>query len=242
MKKYLLNPICQAVGILSIVTSPVIAQVGKPEMKKERMHESGMYMSKLTKLIAMIHPVGESGVNGSVSFEKVSGGVKVTANVFGLEPNSKHGFHVHEFGDLGSADATSAGGHFNPEGHDHGLPDKEMRHAGDLGNLEADGEGKATLEMTVNNLKLGAEPHGILGRAVIIHQKEDDGGQPTGNAGDRIGAGIIGISKDGVPMKGKMDGKDNKGAEPEAEAADNNVETEINGAVETPAVEPEDAE
>lgn len=198
MKKHLLNPICQAVGILSLAASPVFAQDAKPEMKKESMPETHGEMAKHTKLIALINPVGDSNVKGTVVFEKVADGVKVTAEVGGLEPNSKHGFHIHEFGDLGAADATSAGGHFNPEGHDHALPDKEPRHAGDLGNLEADAEGVAKFEITVGNITLGYGKHGILGRAVIIHEKMDDGGQPTGNAGDRIGAGVIGISKDSM--------------------------------------------
>lgn len=48
---------------------------------------------------------------------------------------------------------------------------------------------------------------------MIVHAKEDDGGQPTGNAGDRIAAGVIGISKDamakpGMEKKGKAMKKD----------------------------------
>jgi Cu-Zn family superoxide dismutase len=217
MKKQLLNPICQAVGILSIVASPVIAQEAGSD-RKPRMQEKGMHdkMQKFTKLIAMIHPVGESGVNGSVSFEKVADGVKVTANVRGLEPNGKHGFHVHEFGDLGSTDASSAGSHFNPGGHEHGLPDKEMRHAGDFGNLEADGDGNASMELTVKNLKLGSGPKGILGRAVIVHADEDDGSQPTGASGDRIAAGVIGISKDGMPEGKDADDRNGTDANPGA--------------------------
>ena len=148
MKKHLLNHICQAVGILSIVASPVIAQEADAGVKTTHGNEKPMHekMPGFTKLIAMIHPVGESGVNGSVSFEKMAEGVEVTANVHGLEPNTKHGFHIHEFGDLGSGDATSAGDHFNPESHGHALPEKEMRHAGDLGNLEADGDGNEEVD------------------------------------------------------------------------------------------------
>lgn len=52
-------------------------------------------------------------------------------------------------------------------------------------------------------LRVDAGMHGILGRAVIIHAKEDDGGQSTGNAGDRIGAGGIGISKDAMAKDGE---------------------------------------
>jgi Cu-Zn family superoxide dismutase len=38
--------------------------------------------------------------------------------------------------------------------------------------------------------------HSILGRGVIIHAGEDDQrSQPTGNAGARVGYGVIGIAK-----------------------------------------------
>ncbi|MBB5351706.1 Cu-Zn family superoxide dismutase [Haloferula luteola] len=146
------------------------------------------------ELIAAIQPASGSNVKGSVLFKKVSGGVEITARIGGLEPNSKHGIHIHEFGDITATDATSAGGHFNPEHHDHALPETAERHAGDLGNLVADEDGNATLSLTVENLSLTRGDHPIVGRAVIIHEKVDDGGQPTGNAGARIGAGVIGVS------------------------------------------------
>ena len=154
---------------------------------------------EIGKLIAIINPVGKSNVRGSVVFETTATGVRVTAKIGGLSPNSTHAFHIHEFGDLGSEDATSAGGHFNPEGHAHAMPDQPQRHAGDLGNLQADADGNATQVITVQNVTLGSGKNGILGRAVIVHEKQDDGGQPSGNAGSRIGAGVIGISKDAQP-------------------------------------------
>jgi Cu-Zn family superoxide dismutase len=91
----------------------------------------------------------------------------------------------------------SAGGHYNPENHQHGLPETEMRHAGDLGNLEADSEGKATLERTVSNISIAGMKNPIIGRGVIVHAKVDDGGQPVGNAGGRIGCGVIGVANPG---------------------------------------------
>ena len=92
-------------------------------------------------------------------------------------------------------DGASAGGHYNPEGHEHALPEKAMRHAGDLGNLTADAMGKARLELTVDNISVAGPKNPILGRGVIIHEKVDDGGQPTGNAGGRIACGVIGVVK-----------------------------------------------
>lgn len=199
----------KSLGLIALSLSPLAAQdAEKMEKKMDKHSEMRRGGQNLSKLVAVINPVGDSNVKGTVVFERMGDGVKVTANVGGFEPNTKHGFHIHEFGDLGSPDATSAGGHFNPDGHDHALEDAEVRHNGDLGNLTADGDGHATLTLTVKNIKLGAGKMGILGRAVIIHAKEDDGGQPTGNAGDRIAAGVIGISKDA--MSGHMPGKKNK--------------------------------
>lgn len=148
------------------------------------------------RLVAAIRPVGDSQVRGTVLFEKTADGVQITARIGGLNPSSRHGIHIHEFGDLGSADATSAGGHFNPDNHPHGTPTEQKRHAGDLGNLLADEKGNAVMELRVDNLTFDLGSHGIIGRAVIVHEKIDSGAQPTGDAGSRIGAGVIGISKD----------------------------------------------
>jgi Cu-Zn family superoxide dismutase len=136
-------------------------------------------------------------VKGTITFRQTEGGVAVTANVTGLEPNSKHGFHVHEFGDPSSDDGSAMGGHYNPEGHAHALPasgDAE-RHAGDFGNLEADADGNATFNMTFENISLAGKKNPILGRGLIVHEKPDDGGQPTGNAGGRIAQAVIGVAK-----------------------------------------------
>lgn len=152
--------------------------------------------SGITRLVAMIYPVGSGTVKGSVVFQKTADGIMVTAKIGGLKPESTHGFHIHEFGDLGSADGSSAGDHFNPSGHDHALPDAPQRHAGDMGNLHADASGNAGLTILLKGITLEGGRDGILGRSVIVHEKADDGGQPSGNAGARIGGGVIGISKD----------------------------------------------
>ena len=177
--------------LLGVATPALHAQEPTPPQRPS--HTSS---AELKKLVAIIRPMGNSNVRGSVEFEKVDDGILITAKVGGLTPNANHAIHIHEFGDLGSDDGTSAGDHFNPEGHPHAIPDDSNRHAGDLGNLQADGGGNAVLTLVVNNITLDSGKSGILGRAVVVHAKADDGGQPSGNAGDRIGAGVIGISKD----------------------------------------------
>lgn len=147
-----------------------------------------------TKAVAVLHPTAGSNVAGTVTFTATGDEVKVVADLTGLTPG-KHGFHIHEFGDCSSPDAKSAGGHFNPGSHQHGAPDSADRHAGDLGNIEADASGKAHLEVSDKMMKLGGNDS-IVGHAVIVHEKADDlKTQPTGDAGGRVACGVIGVAK-----------------------------------------------
>jgi Cu-Zn family superoxide dismutase len=142
------------------------------------------------KLRCDLQPTAGNTVSGWISFAPMADHVHVTAEVKGLAPG-KHGFHVHEKGDCSSGDGKSAGGHFNPAGAPHAGPDAEKRHAGDLGNLEADEAGVAKHDRMDMVLRLSGEDS-ILGRAVIVHAGEDDfTTQPTGAAGARVACGVI---------------------------------------------------
>jgi Cu-Zn family superoxide dismutase len=144
--------------------------------------------------IAVVQPASGSSVHGTVTFEATEKGMHIVANIEGLTPG-KHGFHVHEFGDCSAADASSAGGHFNPEHKSHGGMMDMERHAGDLGNLTADATGKAQLDW-VNPMMSFSGPHSIIGRAVVVHANEDDlKTQPAGNSGLRLACGVIGLAK-----------------------------------------------
>ncbi len=136
-----------------------------------------------------------SKLGGKATFSEVDGGVKVIIQVTGAPPG-KVATHVHETGDCSAPDAKSAGGHFNPGQHAHALPPAGERHLGDLGNIDVGADGTGSLEIVVKgaNLKPG-DPSSYLGRAIIVHEKLDDGGQPTGNAGGRIGCGVIAAPK-----------------------------------------------
>lgn len=120
---------------------------------------------------------------------------RITAAIAGLT-GSAHGFHVHTYGDLSTADGTSTGGHFtDPAGSEipHGLPNDEERHWGDFGSLEVDpSSGIAEYDRVDNVIRLGA----VLGRAITIHEGQDQGSaeQPSGNSGSRVGFCVIGYS------------------------------------------------
>ena len=161
-------------------------------------HEGHMQMAKsdsgISRAVAVLSPTDGNNVSGIVTFNKVDGGVKVVAHIEGLTPG-KHGFHIHEYGDCGSPDATSAGGHFNPGGNRHGAPEDNNRHAGDIGNITADSSGAAHLEWIDPDMTMDG-PNSIIGRGVIVHVNEDDlKTQPTGNAGARVACGVIGVAK-----------------------------------------------
>jgi superoxide dismutase, Cu-Zn family len=152
----------------------------------------------VTDAVAVVAPTQGQAVRGTVRFHRQGDGVRVTGELTGLTPNAKHGFHVHEFGDCSAPDGASAGGHFAPEGHPHGAPDPAQHHAGDLGNVEADAAGRATVDVTVPGLTLATGDRALVGRTLIVHAQPDDlTTQPTGNSGARVGCGVIGVAKPG---------------------------------------------
>ncbi len=178
--------------ILAIIASSLlIIATYKATAQDHSMHQDA---KDVHKVICILHPTEGNDVTGSVTFIQTHEGVKVIAELSGLSEGD-HGFHIHEFGDCSAADGTSAGGHFNPEGHHHAGPESPEKHSGDLGNIRANAEGHAYLELLTSQLMLNG-PNSIVGRSVVVHADADDlQSQPTGNAGARIACGVIGIAK-----------------------------------------------
>ena len=140
--------------------------------------------------VAELKSANTTDVVGSVQFIPHADGIRIVGHVMNLTPG-KHGIHVHEKGDLSAPDFSSAGGHYNPTNEPHAGPDAERRHMGDLGNITAESDGTAKIDMVDKRIKLEGS-NSILGRALIVHSGPDDfTSQPSGNSGDRVAGGII---------------------------------------------------
>jgi len=148
----------------------------------------------VTQAEAVLSPTEGSTANGRVYFRSTDGGVEVRVEIAGLQPNSEHGFHIHEKGDCSATDGTSAGGHYAPHGNPHGLPPDPKRHAGDMGNVVADDTGRVSRTETFDTFSLDGTDS-VVGRAVILHAERDTGAQPTGAAGARLACGVINALK-----------------------------------------------
>ena len=173
-------------AIQQVTPCPVTRSSGCQCDRLERINEA----EETIKAIAQLeHTVGD--VQGAVKFKQKPGQPTIIKGIVkGLTPG-KHGFHIHEFGDL-SKGCESAGGHYNPDSVEHGS--LEQGHVGDLGNIIADKSGTARFQIKAERVELS----NVVGRAIVIHADEDDLGKggdeeslKTGNAGERVGCGVI---------------------------------------------------
>jgi len=169
-------------ALLTANATPVAAEPGTP---------GPAAAGNSKKARATIEARSGSKITGTATFEEMRDDVHVTVEIAGATPG-EHGVHIHEKGDCSALDASSAGPHFNPAGHAHGAPGAPMHHAGDFGNITIGPDGKGTLSLMSHDINLKGGPKSVRGRAIVIHEKPDDlKGQPAGNAGARIGCGVI---------------------------------------------------
>lgn len=163
--------------------------------------QAGEMAEEISLATAVISPTQGNETAGVVTFTQTEEGVRVEATISGLDAEARHGFHIHQYGDCRAPDGTSAAGHFNPEGVEHGAPTDDIRHVGDLGNLPSNAEGSADVDFVDSHLQLNG-PNSILGRGVIIHAGTDDfESQPTGDAGSRLACGVIGVANPDVTVE-----------------------------------------
>lgn len=149
--------------------------------------------NKTNALSITLEPKSNSTVTGTATFIEKNGVVTFEAKLSGLKPGV-HGIHIHEKADCSAADASSAGGHWNPTFKKHGKWTDAEHHKGDIGNITADEKGNATITLKTDEWCIGCgdATKDILGKGLIVHQNADDfTTQPTGNAGGRIACSAI---------------------------------------------------
>lgn len=186
------------VGLLAFVADapndePTTASAPQSEPSTVDADGSEPATTKRQNAVCILRPVGASGVSGALHLVERGGKIEIRGEIRGLTPG-KHGFHIHEFGDLSDSEkGKSAGGHFNPTNQPHGDRVDEHRHVGDLGNIEAAKDGKAIVEIRDSAIKFSGG-HSVIGRSIVIHAAADKFTQPAGDAGARVAIGVIGIA------------------------------------------------
>jgi len=183
------------VGVLSAVCVAIIVAVVVTTVSGAPTDE------KAKALVVFNIGVDKSGIQGflELSQDTPTSPVKINGTLSGLTPQGNHGFHIHESGDIREG-CTSTRGHFNPKKVTHGAPVDSVRHVGDLGNVVADANGMAAIDITDSVISLQGT-NCVLGRAFVVHAKADDLGKggnedslKTGNAGGRLDCGIIAVA------------------------------------------------
>lgn len=176
---------------------------GRNKNKTKKISSGGKKRTLKNKPISAIAVFNGEKIKGNVLFSEdlKNKCVNININLEGLTPSHKHGFHVHECGDLTNG-CESLCAHFNPYKKTHGDRTDKNRHVGDLGNLIGDQDGKANYNFSDSIIKLRGNKANIIGRGLIIHADTDDCGHgtnpdslTTGNSGKRIACAIIGHAK-----------------------------------------------
>ncbi|MCH9685010.1 MAG: superoxide dismutase family protein [Deltaproteobacteria bacterium] len=128
---------------------------------------------------------------GSAVFTREGDDITLVLDLQNITPEGLHGTHIHEVGDCSAEDGTSAGGHWNPFGMQHGMLGMGESHLGDMGNAVVEANGDGLLTITTDQWTVGTgDDTDIIGRAIIVHEGEDDlSTMPS--PGARIACGVI---------------------------------------------------
>ena len=133
--------------------------------------------------------IGADGAEiGTATLTETPAGVLIEAQVSGLPAGQWVGFHFHENGTCDHQSGhESAGGHFNPDGKEHGYKSANGPHAGDIPNQHIHAEGMLHAQLFNTFVSLAEGANSVKGRALMIHGGPDDyESQPSGKAGNRI--------------------------------------------------------
>ena len=138
----------------------------------------------------------EGNLVAKVSLNRMAEGTRIVLSGNGLPPGV-HAFHVHQTGKCDPGDGfKSAGGHYNPAGHQHGWDNAKGHHAGDLPNVHVGENGVAAVEIFSAAVVLDGDLFDEDGAAMVMHAGPDDyRSDPAGDAGTRIACGVIKAGK-----------------------------------------------
>ncbi|RKU28384.1 hypothetical protein C6497_09185 [Candidatus Poribacteria bacterium] len=158
----------------------------------EVIERSGIPPVPSKQAIAVINSASDSGVTGMASFSQIGQTVMLHIEIKNAE-SGQHAVHIHENGDCSSPDGKSAGGHWNPTNVAHGKWGEGEFHLGDIGNIDVGEDGTGTIELSTDLWEIGTGSMiDVVGKGIIVHADADDfTSQPSGNAGARIGCGVI---------------------------------------------------
>ncbi len=110
-------------------------------------------------------------------------------------PEGLHGIHFHDTGKCEGPAFTTAGGHYNPMGMEHGLQNPRGPHAGDNPNITVPAGGVANVSFSTDRVSLTPGPRSLFdadGSALVVHAGADDQvTNPSGNSGARIACGVV---------------------------------------------------
>ncbi|XP_052003283.1 copper chaperone for superoxide dismutase-like [Xyrauchen texanus] len=181
----------EEVLVETMLTSLQVQNIIESTGKRAVLKGMGSSESDLGAAVAMLS--GARLVQGVVRFLQLSPyRCLIDGTIDGLAPGA-HGLHVHELGDL-TQDCMSCGDHFNPFRKQHGAPQDSERHVGDLGNIMAGPDGRASFRLEDTQIKVWD----VIGRSLVVDSGEDDlgrGSHPmskiTGNTEERLACGII---------------------------------------------------
>lgn len=162
--------------------------------KSEDTEEIVEKKAEIKTISIPLEPRSGSEASGKAVFTEEDGVVTMYAEIYGLSAGL-HAVHLHEKSDCSDPEGMSTGGHWNPTFERHGKwGDAEGYHKGDIGNFQAEKNGKGRIQFKTDQWCIGCgdETKDIIGKSVIVHAGVDDFvTQPTGDAGGRISCGGI---------------------------------------------------
>ena len=182
-----------------IAVAAVIALAGcQPQQPEQRAEQPTATPEPMTAqgrvAVASIGPASGSTLTGMATFTESNGTVTLELTLDNASPGP-HAVHIHETGDCSAPDASSAGGHWDPTGEEHGKWGEPPFHLGDIGNVEVGEDGTGSLTMSTDRWSVGdGSESDVVGTSVVVHSGADDfTSQPAGDSGERIGCGVVQI-------------------------------------------------